>query len=43
MGRRPSLSLDNRNIAIGLLADGVQVADVARRFGVHETVFRLQG
>lgn len=43
MGRRPGLSLDNRNIALGLLEAGTRVADVARRFGVHErTIFRLQ-
>ena len=43
MGRHPSLSSDNRTIALELLEAGVRVADAARRFGVHErTVFRLQ-
>ena len=43
MGRRPGLSIDDRNIALGLLEGGVPVLDVARRFGCHErTIYRLQ-
>jgi len=44
MGRRPGLSIDDRNIApLGLLEGGVRVPDVARRFGCHErTLNRLQ-
>jgi len=43
MGRRPGLSIDDRNIALGLLEGGVRVPGVARRFGCHErTIYRLQ-
>jgi len=43
MGRRPGLSIDDRNIALGLLEGGVRVPDVARRFVCHErTKYRLQ-
>jgi len=43
MGRRPGLSIDDRNIALGLLEGGVPVLDVARRFGCHErTIYCLQ-
>ena len=42
MERRPSLSLDDRNKALGMLEVGVNAADVARRKGVHErTIYRL--
>ena len=42
MRRRPSLSSDNRNNALGLCEAGVRAYDVARHFGVEErTVFRL--
>ena len=33
MGRRPGLSINDRNIALGLLEAGTRVADVVRRFG----------
>jgi len=43
MGRRPGLSIDDRNIALGLLEGAVRVPDIARRFGCHErTIYRLQ-
>ena len=45
MRRRPVLSINDRNIALGLLEIGtcVRVADVARRFGYNEsTIYRLR-
>ena len=43
MGRRPELSINDRNIALGLLEAGTHVADVARSFeGNESTIYRLQ-
>ena len=43
MGRRPELSVNDRNIALGLLEAGTRVADVACCFGYNEhTIYRLQ-
>jgi transposase len=43
MGRRPGLSIDDRNIALGLLEGGLRAPDVARRFGCNErTIYRIQ-
>ena len=43
MGRRPGLSINDRNIALGLLEAGMRAADVAGRFGCNErTIYRLQ-
>jgi len=43
MGRRPGLSIKDRNIALGLLLGGARASDVARRFGCTErTIYRLQ-
>ena len=42
MGRRPGLSINERNIAFGLLEAGIRVADVACGFGCNErTIYRL--
>ena len=43
MGRRPGLSINDRNIALGLLEAGMRAADVADRFGCNErTIHRQQ-
>ena len=43
MGRRPGLSIHDRNIASGLLEAGMRANDVAGRFGQNErTIYRLQ-
>ena len=43
MGRRPGLSITDRNIALGLLEAGMRANDVAGRFGGNErTIYRLQ-
>ena len=43
MGRRPSLSIENRNVAIGMLRAGAYVDVIARHFNVcKRTIFRLQ-
>ena len=43
MGRRPELSIKDRNIAFGLLEAGTRVADVARSFeGNESTIYCLQ-
>lgn len=43
MGRRPSMTLNDRLIAIGMLNGGSSVNHVARHFQVHErTIYRLQ-
>ena len=43
MGRRPELSLNDRNIAFGLLEAGTRVADMARSFvGNESTIYCLQ-
>ena len=43
MGRRPELSINNRNIAFGLLEAGTRVADVAHSFeGNESTIYCLQ-
>ena len=43
MGRRPGLSINNRNIALVLREAVTRVADVARRIGYNEcTIHRLQ-
>ena len=42
MGRRPSLSPNDRAMAVGMLDAGQSARDVARRFGVsHSTILRL--
>ena len=42
MGRRPSLSPNDRTMAVGMLEAGQSARDVARRFGVsHSTILRL--
>ena len=38
MGRRPELSLNDRNIAFGLLEAGTRVADMARSFVGNESI-----
>jgi len=38
MGRRPGLSINDRNIALGMLEGGAR----ARRFGCNERNYRLQ-
>lgn len=43
MGRRPGLTLDQRNVAIGMLTAGMRNKDVARHFHVNEsTISRLR-
>ena len=43
MGRRPDLSINDRNITFGLLEAGTRVADVARSFEYNEsTIYCLQ-
>ena len=43
MGRRPGLSINDRNIAFGLLEADTLVADVARPFRyIERTIYRLQ-
>ena len=43
MGRHPELSINDRNIAFGLLEAGTRVADVARSFeGNESTIYCLQ-
>jgi len=43
MGRRSSVSINEKNIALGLLKGGSRAYDVARRFGCNErTSYRLQ-
>ena len=43
MGRRPELSINDRNIAFGLLEAGIRVADVTRNFeGNERTIYCLQ-
>ena len=43
MGRRPELSINDRNVAFGLLEAGTRVADVARSFeGNESTIYCLQ-
>ena len=43
MGRCPGLSINDRNIAFGLLEAGMRAAEVAVRFGCNErTIYRLQ-
>jgi len=43
MGRRPGLSINDRNIALRLLLGGAHASDVARRFGcTKRTIYRLQ-
>jgi len=43
MGCRPGVSINERNIAMGLLKGGSRAYDVARRFGCNErTIYRLQ-
>ena len=37
MGRRPWLTLDQRNVAIGMLTGGMRVKEVALRFIVNES------
>ena len=37
MGRRPGLNLDQRNVAIGMLAGGMMVKEVAQLFGVSQS------
>ena len=44
MGRRPGLTLDQRNVAIGMLTGGMMVKDVAQHFRGSESAisrFRL--
>ena len=43
MGCRPELSINDRNIAFGLLEAGTRVADVAHSFeGNESTIYCLQ-
>ena len=43
MGPQPELSINDRNIAFGLLKAGTRVADVAHSFGGNEsTIYCLQ-
>jgi len=35
MGRRPTVSINERNIALGLLKGGSRAYDVARRFSCN--------
>ena len=43
MGHRPELSINDRNVAFGLLEAGTCVADVARGFeGKENTIYCLQ-
>ena len=43
MGHRPELSINDRNVAFGLLEAGTRVADVARSFeGKENTIYCLQ-
>ena len=43
MGRRPELSINDKNIAFGLLEAGTRVADVARSFeGNASTIYCMQ-
>lgn len=43
MGRRAGMTLDQRNVAIGMLTAGSSVRDVARHFGFSErTIHRLK-
>ena len=43
MGRRPGVSINERNIALGLLKGGSLAYAIARRFGCNErTLYRLQ-
>ena len=37
MVRRPGLSLDQRNMAIGMLTGGMMVKEVAQHFNVSES------
>ena len=42
MGRRPSMSLERRQRALGILVAGMRIKDVAHRFGVNSsTISRL--
>lgn len=43
MGRRPGLTLEQRQFALGMLGAGMRYRDVARQFNVHEsTISRLK-
>ena len=43
MGRHPGLSINDRNILLGLLETGMHAADVAGHFGRNKrTIYRLQ-
>jgi len=43
MGRRSGVSINEKNIALGLLKGGLRSYDVALRFGCNErTIYRLQ-
>jgi len=43
LGRRPGVSINERNIALGLLKGGSRAYDVARHFGCNKrTIYRLQ-
>ena len=42
MGRRPGLSINDKNIALGLLEVCARATNVARRFGCNERTIYLQ-